>query len=160
MPSLLKFDEFNFINENSTRKKWEDLESRIRAQVPEIGGETWRGSSSWTEASIDNPEGALGRILGGIGIGLSKAGKAIFGAIGDKFNSGSKGEEEAFSRWGESIQSSGKNKQKDYEDFYTKSIHSGKETFGPDFDVEKPRTREQRRYRDYLRRSRSYFDID
>jgi len=160
MPSLLKFDEFNFINENSTRKKWEDLEARIRAQVPEIGGETWRGSSSWTEASIDNPEGALGRILGGIGIGLSKAGKAIFGAIGDKFNKGAKDERETFSGWGESIQSSGKNKKSDYEDFYKKYLSSGRKTFGSNFDPENPRTEDERQYRNYLRRSRSYFDID
>jgi len=160
MSTLLKFNEFNSLNENLAKKKWEELEARIRSKVPEIGGENWRGDSSWAQAMAEDPGGALGRLLGSVGIGISKAGKAIFGAIGDKLPGGAKDEEEAFSRWGESIQASGKNKQKDYEDFYMKSIYSGKETFGSNFDVENPRTKDQRRYRDYLRRSRSYFDID
>ena len=160
MSSVLKFDEFNSLNENIAKKKWEELEARIRSRVPEIEGENWRGYSSWAQVMAEDPGGALGRLLGAAGIGISKAGKAIFGAIGSKLPKGSKDEEEVFSRWGESIQKSGKNKEKDYEDFYTRSLYSGKKTFGSDFDVEKPKTEDQRKYRDYLRRSRKYFDLD
>ena len=160
MSSMLKFNEFKSLNENLAKKKWAELEARIRSEVPEIGGETWKGTSTWSQAMAENPGGALGRLVGAVGVGISKLGQAIFGAIGSKFAKGAKDEEEAFSRWGESIQSSGKNKRKDYEDFYRNSLVSGRRTFGSEFDIENPRTSDQRKYKDYIRRSRQYFDID
>ncbi len=159
MSSVLKFNEFTSLNENLAKKKWEDLEARIRSEVPSLGAEDWRGGSAWAKAMTEDPGGALGRLLGAAGIGFSKLGKAIFGAIGSKFQKGTKDEGEAFSRWGESIQASGKNKRRDYENFYSNSILSGRNSFGPDFDIENPRTDDEKKYRNYIRSSRKYFDV-
>ena len=67
---------------------------------------------------------------------------------------------ETLSKWGDSIKASGKNKEKDFEDFYSDAIKRGKASFGKDFDINKPSSPEERVYRDYVFGASKYFDFE
>jgi len=109
--------------------------------------------------------GALQRLIKGAVEGLQKIGKGI----ADLFDSGKaasmdvdaleKNKEQVLSRWGDSIRASGRNKDKDYEEFYRNAILKGRSTFGKGFDINNPQGREQKLYKDYVFSSFDYFDV-
>ncbi len=70
-----------------------------------------------------------------------------------------KDKKETLSKWGETIKTTGKNKEKDYEDFYGDALKRGKATFGKDFDINSPKSEEQRVYRDYVLGASKYFEF-
>ena len=88
--------------------------------------------------------GALQRLVKGAVEGLQKIGKGI----ADLFDSGKaasmdvdgleKNKEQVLSRWGDSIKASGKNKDKDYEEFYRNAILKGRSPFGKGVDINNP----------------------
>ncbi len=109
--------------------------------------------------------GALQRLIKGPAEKVQSIGKGI----SDLFNSPKiskldaddlkKNKTETLSKWGDSIKLTGKNKEKDYEEFYRDAIKRGKSTFGKDYDINDPSTKDERVYRDYVLGASKYFDF-
>jgi hypothetical protein len=110
--------------------------------------------------------GAAKRLLGQFFSGIKKISKGISTLFGDKnaekmsLDDLEKNRSEILDKWGEGIRISGKNKKKDYEDFYRRYTSQGRDYFGQDFDIEKPRNREEIIYSRYARGARKYFHDD
>ncbi len=143
-------------DEYDANDKIKEIRKRIEAQT----GEERLYQTVYDEG------GALQRLVGG----AAKKIQSIGQGISDLFNSPKvsklevgelrKQKGETLSKWGDSIKSTGKNKQKDYENFYKDAIIRGKSTFGKDFDINEPSTKEERVYRDYVFGASKYFDFD
>jgi len=119
--------------------------------------------------TIYDEGGALKRMLGATGKTLADIAGGIGDLVRDVFKndkiakSDSKELEskkkEVLSKWGEEIQSSGKNTPKDYEDFHHDAIVRGKKRFGGKFDINNPRNEEERIYSEYVLDASKYYDF-
>jgi hypothetical protein len=158
----------NFILEsNDSNDGYRDSEDpkvreiRRRIESDQIGNELYN--------TIYDEGGALKRMLGATGKTLA----GIAGGIGDlvrdvfKNNKIAKSDsaelaskkKEVLSKWGEEIKSSGKNKQKDYEEFHHDAIVRGKKRFGGNFDINNPRNDDERVYSEYVLDASKYYDF-
>lgn len=167
MQNLKNF--YSFLNERQKSKESRgynsddyDASDRIKEIRRRIEAQT--GEERLYQTVYDEG-GALQRLVSG----AAKKVQSIGQGISDLFNSpkisrldsdGLKKEKtETLSKWGESIKTTGKNKEKDYEDFYRNAVRKGKMTFGDDFDINDPSTKEERVYRDYVFGASKYFDL-
>lgn len=157
MQNLKNFKKFILESNKDT-----GVNSRIKEIRRRIEAET--GEEKLYQMTYDEG-GALQRLIKGAVEGLQKIGNSI----ADLFDSGKtagmdvdgleKNKEKVLSRWGDSIRASGRNKDKDYEDFYKNAILKGRSTFGKGFDINNPEGREQKLYKDYVFSASDYFDV-
>jgi hypothetical protein len=135
------------------------LESKYQEDTEE------KGISSLDRMVYDEG-GAAKRLLGQVFSGIKKISKGISNLFGDKnaekmsLDDLEKNRSEILDKWGEGIRISGKNKKKDYEDFYRKYTSQGRDYFGEDFNLNSPRNREEIIYSRYARDARKYFTDD
>lgn len=137
----------------------EDKIKEIRRRVEAQTGEERLNQTVYDEG------GALQRLFKGT---VEKV-QSIGNGISDLFNSPksqkfsvedlTKNKTETLSKWGDSIKLSGKNKEKDYEDFYGDAVRKGRSQFGKDFNMGDAKTSEEKVYRDYVFGASKYFDF-
>jgi hypothetical protein len=168
MQKLKKFD--SFLNERQkTRKQTvlasyddSDAEDRIKEIRRRVEAQT--GEERLYQTVYDEG-GALKRLVGGAVKKLQNfqdsmselfKSQKLKGHSAEDFK---KDKKETLSKWGETLKASGKNKEKDYESFYADAIKRGKATFGKDFDINDPSTKEERIYRDYVFGASKYYDF-
>ena len=161
MQNLKNFGQF--LSEGREERIYPGASDRIKEIRRRIEAET--GEEKLYQMAYDEG-GALQRLVKGAVEGIQKVGKGI----ADLFDSGKaasmdadgleKNKEQVLSRWGDSIKASGKNKEKDYEEFYRNAILKGRSTFGKKFDIRNPEGRDQKLYQDYVYSASNYFDVD
>lgn len=155
----------NFINESKKDRyeyDYDGASSRIKEIRRRIEAET---PEEKIYQMVYDEGGAAMRLLKGVAAGLNRIGQGI----SDLFDTGTassmdydkldKNKESVLSKWGTNIKASGKNKEKDYEEFYRNAILKGRTTFGKDFDLKNPSGKEQELYRDYVYDATNYFDV-
>jgi hypothetical protein len=153
----------SFLNENLEGREPYSATEWIKRKRKSIEAQT--GTEKIYQMTYDEG-GALQRLIGRAVEGLKTLGQEI----ADLFDSEkaakmdverlSKKKDDVLSRWGDSIKSSGKNKRREYEDFYRDAIRKGRSTFGKDFDINNPKGREQKIYQDYVFSATDYFDLE
>lgn len=149
----------DFLNESSIDAS---AEARIKAIRRRIEAET---PEERIYQTVYDEGGAAKRLLTGAINAITGVSRGIadvfkkddLANMDDKSLEGNR--EEVLSKWGEGIKTSGKNKKKDYEEFYTDAIVKGKKTFGGKYDINNPRNREERIYSDYISGAGKYFEI-
>jgi len=172
MTKILNFE--GFINEskysepgdkNIVSKKLGRIQSRIKADNPEVELTGYEGGKDWFDAMAERPGQALQRLVAGASSGIVGLGRGFANLFGkselDKYDAKTlKGKKrEVLQKWGEDIKKIGKNEEKDYEVFYKKSLENGRKTFGKDFDIENPKTEEEEVYADYVNSASKYYKI-
>ena len=172
MTKILNFE--GFINEskysetgdkNIVSRKLGKIQSRIKADNPEVELTGYEGGKDWFDAMSERPGQALQRLVAGASSGVVGLGRGFANLFGkselDKYDAKTlKGKKtEVLQKWGEDIKKIGKNEEKDYEVFYKKSLENGRKTFGKDFDIENPKTEEEEVYADYVNSASKYYKI-
>ncbi len=172
MTKILNFE--GFINEskysetgdkNIVSKKLGRIQSRIKADNPEVELTGYEGGKDWFDAMAERPGQALHRLVAGASSGIVGLGRGFANLFGkselDKYDAKTlKGKKrEVLQKWGEDIKKIGKNEEKDYEVFYKKSLENGRKTFGKDFDIENPKSEEEEIYADYVNSASKYYKI-
>lgn len=172
MTKILNFE--GFINEskysepgdkNIVSKKLGRIQSRIKADNPEVELTGYEGGKDWFDAMAERPGQALQRLVAGASSGVVGLGRGFANLFGkselDKYDAKTlKGKKrEVLQKWGEDIKKIGKNEEKDYEVFYKKSLENGRKTFGKDFDIENPKSEEEEIYADYVNSASKYYKI-
>jgi hypothetical protein len=88
--------------------------------------------------------------------GLFKSDKAS-SMTGDELQNN---RDEILQKWGDDIRKTGKNREKDYEEFYRDALRRGRSSFGKNFNPESPKNREESLYVDYLNNAAKYFRFE
>jgi hypothetical protein len=172
MTNILNFK--GFINEskysetgdkNIVSRKLGRIQSRIKADNPEVELTGYEGGKDWFDAMAEKPGQALQRLVAGASSGIVGLGRGFANLFGkselDKYDAKTlKGKKrEVLQKWGEDIKKTGRNEEKDYEVFYKKSLENGRKTFGKDFDIENPRSEDEEVYADYVNSASKYYKI-
>ncbi len=143
------------ISFSDAEKRIKEIRKRVYAQSPE----------ERLNQTAHDEGGALRRLAG-------EATQGIIGlknGIADLFNTGkvssmsdeelAKNRKEVLSKWGEDIKKIGKNKDTNYEEFYKDAIIKGKRSFGRTFDIEKPKSKQESLYTEYVNDATKYFEF-
>jgi hypothetical protein len=167
MENLILFEEFSsrrrYYEQPST--KIEKIRQKIDSLTPEVDwiyGKDNRGSD-WMQAVSDDPEGGLRRLLVGTAQAVLGVGQGISDKFGDSDLKGKskeqlqKSREETIEKWGEKLEKSKKNTSTDFEIFYKDAIARGKNIFGRNFDLRKPKTDEEKIYAEYIEDAIKYY---
>ncbi len=177
MENIYSFGDF-IINESKSRERYEPtgnnpvsnqiakIRARVKAEYPEVELTGYEGGRDWYEAVGNEPGKALQRLITAASSGLLGLGKGI----SDLFKTGDKIEkydtkslktnkDSVLLKWGENIEKTGKNEEKDLENFYKKAITTGKKSFGKDFDIENPKNPEEEVYVDYVNSASKYYKV-
>lgn len=147
----------SFVNESyeSSEERIREIRRRIEAKNPE----------EQMYQTVYDEGGAAKRLLGRAVNALTGVSRSIadvfkkdnLASMDDKSLENSK--DEVLSKWGEGIKVEGKNKKKDYEEFYTNALIKGRKTFGRGFDLKNPKSREEKIYAEYISGADKYFDL-
>lgn len=153
---------YSFLNEDDYSYSPLSAEDRIRAIRKRIEAQT---PEEKVYQTVYDEGGAAGRLLSRTINAITGVSRGIADVFKkediSKMDDGSleKNRDEILSKWGDGIRASGRNKQKDYEEFYTDAVIKGKKTFGGKYDINNPKNREERIYSDYISGAEKYFDV-
>jgi hypothetical protein len=177
MQNIYDFRTF-VLNESRARERYEPagnnvvsdqiakIRARVKSEYPEVELTGYEGGRDWYEAVGNEPGKAVQRLITGVAsgfLGLAKGISDLFktGEKIEKYDSKSlkTNKDEVLQKWGENIDKTGKNEEKDLESFYKRAITTGKKSFGKDFDIENPKNPEEEVYVDYVNSAAKYYKV-
>jgi len=152
----IKRDYREYLDDDYTNLRIKEIRDRIDIST----------GSSRMDQTVYDEGGALKRLVSGTVENVGKFKKHMSDLFKSQklkdmdLESLKKDKKGVLSKWGDSIKTSGKNKEKDFETFYKDSVDRGRQTFGKDFDMDEPKSKEERIYRDYVLGASKYFEFE